>query len=51
MIMDENIQNNEREEDVDRIIEFGSEVAKGSKSSIYTLTIIGQVEGHQVRIL
>jgi len=46
--MEENIQKHERNEDIDRIIELGSEVTKGSKSNIYTLTIIGQVEGHQV---
>lgn len=32
----------------DQIIELGSDVTKGSKGNIYTLTIIGQIEGHQV---
>lgn len=32
----------------DSIIETGSNVTKTDKGNIYTLTIIGQVEGHQV---
>ena len=32
----------------ERIIELGSDISKSSRGSIYTLTIIGQVEGHQV---
>lgn len=32
----------------ERIIELGSDVTKSSQGNIYTLTIIGQVEGHQV---
>ena len=32
----------------DQIIEFGSDISKSSKGNIYTLTIIGQIEGHQV---
>ena len=31
-----------------RIIDFGSAVSYGSRGNIYTLTIAGQVEGHQV---
>ena len=31
-----------------QIIELGSDITKTDKGSIYTLTIIGQVEGHQV---
>lgn len=34
----------EREE----ILELGSDITKSSKGNIYTMTIIGQVEGHQV---
>ena len=30
------------------ILELGSDITKSSKGNIYTLTIIGQVEGHQV---
>ena len=35
-------------EDREQIIELGADVTKSSKGNIYTLTIIGQVEGHQV---
>ena len=40
----ENLTNSELE----RIQELGSDFTKGEKGNIYTLTIIGQVEGHQV---
>lgn len=32
----------------DRIVDFGSDITENKKSNIYTMTIIGQVEGHQV---
>ena len=32
----------------EQIIELGSDITKSSKGNIYTLTFIGQVEGHQV---
>ena len=32
----------------EQILELGSDITKSSKGNIYTLTIIGQVEGHQV---
>ena len=32
----------------DKIVELGSDVTKSAHGNIYTLTIIGQVEGHQV---
>ena len=35
-------------ENKDQIRDLGLEVTKSSKGNIYTLTIIGQVEGHQV---
>lgn len=38
----------EKKEDREQIIELGSDITKSSKGNIYTLTIIGQVEGHQV---
>lgn len=44
----ENNKDQERKEDIDRLVELGSEVAKTREGNIYTLTIIGQVEGHQV---
>ena len=37
-----------RQEDRQQVIELGSDITKSSKGNIYTLTIIGQVEGHQV---
>ena len=46
--MEEMNQKNERKDDVNQIVELGSDLTKSSKSNIYTLTIIGQVEGHQV---
>ena len=46
--MDELKANAETNEEQSQILEFGSQLTKNSKSNIYTLTIIGQVEGHQV---
>ena len=46
--MDELKEKNELGEEQNQIIEFGSQLTNNSKSNIYTLTIIGQVEGHQV---
>lgn len=37
-----------KQEDREQVIELGSDITKSSKGNIYTLTIIGQVEGHQV---
>ena len=37
-----------KEQDREQIIELGSDITKGKNGNIYTLTIIGQVEGHQV---
>ena len=31
-----------------QLVELGSDITKSSKGNIYTLTIIGQIEGHQV---
>ncbi len=42
---DKNKENNQEKND---LLELGSDVSKSSKGNIYTLTIIGQVEGHQV---
>lgn len=36
------------EQEQNRIIELGSDISKSSKGNIYTLTIIGQVEGHMI---
>jgi len=35
-------------EEQDKLLELGADVTKNSNGSIYTLTIIGQIEGHQV---
>ena len=32
----------------EQIVELGADLTKSTKGKIYTLTIIGQVEGHQV---
>ena len=37
-----------KKEEREQVIELGSDITKSSKGNIYTLTIIGQVEGHQV---
>lgn len=37
-----------KEEEREQLVELGSDLTKNKKGSIYTLTIIGQVEGHQV---
>lgn len=44
----ENNNQYERKNEIDQVVELGSEVTKTSHGNIYTLTIIGQVEGHQV---
>lgn len=35
-------------DDREQVIELGSDITKSAKGNIYTLTIIGQIEGHQV---
>ena len=37
-----------KQEEREQIVELGSDITHSSKGNIYTLTIIGQVEGHQV---
>ena len=37
-----------KKEEREQLVELGSDVTKNGKYNIYTLTIIGQVEGHQV---
>ena len=46
--MDKKNDPNEKEQEREQIRELGSDITKGKDGSIYTLTIIGQVEGHQV---
>ena len=38
----------QKKEEREQVVELGSDITKSSKGNIYTLTIIGQVEGHQV---
>ena len=45
---EENRNPQQREEDRRQIQDFGAAVVKNERGTIYTLTIIGQVEGHQV---
>ncbi len=44
----ENNSPEKREEDRQQIQQFGAALVEGKQGSIYTLTIIGQVEGHQI---
>ena len=44
----ENKNTNDVNEQQEQIVELGSDITKSKKGNIYTLTIIGQVEGHQV---
>lgn len=37
-----------KQQEREQVIELGSDITKSSKGNIYTLTIIGQIEGHQV---
>jgi len=46
--MDKNANKSQNNEDIEKITELGSDVTKSRKENVYTLTIIGQVEGHQV---
>ena len=41
-------KNKDTQEKQDELLELGSDLSKGSQGNIYTLTIIGQIEGHQV---
>lgn len=46
--MDNKIDADKKDEELERIRELGSDITRSDKGNIYTLTIIGQVEGHQV---
>ena len=41
-------ENDNTSDQQEQLVELGADVTKGSQGRIYTLTIIGQVEGHQV---
>ena len=46
--MDDRKDAEQMKEEREQLIALGSDVTKSSQGNIYTLTIIGQVEGHQV---
>lgn len=46
--MDENRGPDAKQEDREQLVELGSDITKSSRGNIYTLTIIGQIEGHQI---
>lgn len=46
--MQESTNPDMKKEEREQIVELGSDITKNSNGNIYTLTIIGQVEGHQV---
>ena len=46
--MQENKDAEMKKQEQEQVIELGSDITKGKDGNIYTLTIIGQVEGHQV---
>ena len=46
--MDNHKEADQKEQDREQIRELGTDMTKGKNGNIYTLTIIGQVEGHQV---
>lgn len=41
-------EQNKKNDQQDNLLELGVDISKSEKGSIYTLTIIGQIEGHQV---
>ena len=46
--MSENKDAEMKKQEREQIVELGSDITKSSKGNIYTLTIIGQVEGHMI---
>lgn len=46
--MDNMTDADKKDQELERIRELGSDITRSEKGNIYTLTIIGQVEGHQV---
>ena len=41
-------KDNQIKEEKEQLVELGADITKSKESNIYTLTLIGQVEGHQV---
>ena len=46
--MNDKLETDMKKQETDQITELGSDLTKTKSGNIYTLTIIGQVEGHQV---
>ena len=46
--MEDNTSAEMKKEEREQVVELGSDISKTNLGNIYTLTIIGQVEGHQV---
>lgn len=46
--MENGKENRKFSEDMEQITELGSDLTKNKNGNIYTLTVIGQIEGHQV---
>ena len=46
--MEQNTNAEYKEQEREQLVQLGSDITKGKDGRIYTLTIIGQVEGHQV---
>ena len=46
--MQQNMDAEMKKQEQEQVIELGSDITKGKNGNIYTLTIIGQVEGHQI---
>lgn len=46
--MEENKTAELKKEEREQVVELGSDITKSANGNIYTLTIIGQIEGHQV---
>lgn len=44
----ENRDSEMKKQEREQVVELGADITKSEKGNIYTLTIIGQVEGHQV---
>ena len=46
--MNEKTNPDMKKEEREQVVELGADITKSSQGNIYTLTIIGQVEGHQI---
>ncbi len=46
--METNMNSDMKKQEQEQVVELGSDITKGKDGNIYTLTIIGQVEGHSI---